>query len=291
MGAGRGRTPGGGLSSRVVTFSIVARQGTALGVAVASKFLSVGALVPAAEVGVGALATQAWANLAYRPQGLAMLRSGASPGEAVAALLAADERRAHRQVGVVGPDGRAETYTGEECLPWAGGLAGDGYAVQGNILTGPEVVRDMADAWLSSAGLPLADRLVAALAAGDAAGGDARGRQSAALYVVDPGRGVGGWGDLAYDLRVDDHPDPVAELRRLLAVHEVLHGTPDPAELLPLEGELAEEVRQLLAVVGYDSLDRWAGVENLEGRLVEGKVDPLVLAHLRTTAEARRAAG
>ncbi|MEV7217832.1 DUF1028 domain-containing protein [Kitasatospora cineracea] len=269
----------------------MARQGTAFGVAVASKFLSVGALVPAAEVGVGALATQAWANLAYRPQGLAMLRSGASAGEAVAALLAADERRAHRQVGVVGPDGWAETYTGEECLPWAGGLAGDGYAVQGNILTGPEVVRDMADAWLSSAGLPLADRLVAALAAGDAAGGDARGRQSAGLYVVDPGRGVGGWGDLAYDLRVDDHPDPVAELRRLLAVHEVLHGTPDPAELLPVEGELAEEIGRLLAVLGYDSLDRWAGVENLEGRLVEGKADPLVLAHLRTTAEARRAAG
>ncbi|MFK0190994.1 DUF1028 domain-containing protein [Kitasatospora sp. NPDC090308] len=270
-----------------MTFSIVARQGSALGVAVASKFLSVGALVPAAEAGVGALATQAWANLAYRPQGMAMLRSGASPAEAVAALLAADERRAHRQLGVVGADGRAETYTGEECLPWAGGLAGDGYAVQGNILTGPEVVREMAAAWLASAELPFAERLVAALAAGDAAGGDARGRQGAALYVVDPGQGVGGWGDLAYDLRVDDHPDPVGELGRLLAVHEVLHGVSDPAELLPLEGELAEEVRRLLGGLGYDSLDRWAGVENLEGRLAEGRIDPLVLDHLRAASGVR----
>ncbi|MFE1319454.1 DUF1028 domain-containing protein [Kitasatospora phosalacinea] len=267
-----------------MTFSIVARQGTAFGVAVASKFLSVGALVPAAEVGVGAVATQAWANVAYRPQGMAMLRSGAGPAGVVAALLAADDGREHRQLGVVGPAGDGVTCTGAECLPWAGGAAGDGYAIQGNILTGPEVVRDMEAVWLAATELPFADRLVAALAAGDAAGGDARGRQSAALYVVDPGRGVGGWGDTAYDLRVDDHPDPVAELRRLLAVHEVLHGVSDPAELLPLEGELATEVRELLGSLGYDSLDRWAGVENLEGRLAEGRIDPLVLDHLRTAS-------
>ncbi|MFF4339006.1 DUF1028 domain-containing protein [Kitasatospora sp. NPDC001540] len=271
-----------------MTFSIVARQGTAFGVAVASKFLSVGALVPAAEVGVGALATQAWANVAYRPQGMAVLRSGVAAAGVLAALLAADEGRAHRQVGVVGPAGDGVTYTGAECLLWAGGVAGDGYAIQGNILTGPEVVRDMEAAWLAAARLPFADRLVAALAAGDAAGGDARGRQSAALYVVEPGRGVGGWGDTAYDLRVDDHAEPVAELRRLLAVHEVLHGVPDPAQLLPLEGELASEVRELLGGLGYDSLDRWAGVENLEGRLVAGRIDPVVLDHLRT---ASRAAG
>ncbi|MEV4556851.1 DUF1028 domain-containing protein [Kitasatospora sp. NPDC049285] len=267
-----------------MTFSIVARSGNAFGVAVASKFLAVGALVPAAEAGVGALASQAWANVAYRPQGIAMLRSGVGPAATVAALLAADDGRRHRQLGVVGPGGVAATHTGEECLPWAGGVAGDGYAIQGNILTGPEVVRDMEAVWLASAELPFADRLVAALGAGDSAGGDARGRQSAALYVIEPGRGVGGWGDTAYDLRVDDHPDPVAELRRLLAVHEVLHGTPDPADLLPLHGELATEVGELLAALGYDSLDRWAGVENLEGRLVTGKIDPLVLTHLRAMA-------
>ncbi|BAJ31898.1 MULTISPECIES: DUF1028 domain-containing protein [Kitasatospora] len=267
-----------------MTFSIVARQGAALGVAVASKFLSVGALVPAAEVGAGALATQAWANVAYRPQGMALLRSGVGPAGVLAALLAADEGRAHRQLGVVGADGTAVTHTGEECLSWAGGLAGDGYAVQGNILTGPEVVRDMEAAWLASAGRPFAERLLAALAAGDAAGGDARGRQSAALYVVDPGRGVGGWGDTAYDLRVDDHADPVAELGRLLAVHEVLHGASDPETLLPLEGELAAEVGALLRGLGHDSLDRWAGIENLEGRLAEGRIDPLVLNRLRSAA-------
>ncbi|WP_099904396.1 DUF1028 domain-containing protein [Streptomyces sp. TLI_171] len=264
-----------------MTFSIVARDGSAFGVAVASKFLAVGALVPAAEARVGALASQAWANVAYRPQGLAMLGSGVAPDGVVAALLAADDGRPNRQLGVVGPEGPGATFTGQDCLPWAGGVAGEGYAIQGNILAGPEVVRDMEAVWLASAELPFADRLVAALAAGDAAGGDSRGRQSAALYLVDPGRGVGGWGDTAYDLRVDDHPDPVAELRRLLAVHEVLHGTPDPAELLRLDGELAVEVRELLSAVGYDSLDRWAGVENLEGRLVPGWIDPLVLNHLR----------
>ncbi|MFJ1751718.1 DUF1028 domain-containing protein [Kitasatospora sp. NPDC088134] len=267
-----------------MTFSIVARDGDAFGIAVASKFLAVGALVPAAEAGSGALATQAWANVAYRPQGLAMLRSGVGPEGVVAALLAADDGRVHRQLGVVGPTGGGATFTGEECLPWAGGVAGEGYAIQGNVLTGPEVVRDIEAVWLASVELPFADRLVSALAAGDAAGGDARGRQSAALYVVTPGRGIAGWGDLAYDLRVDDHPDPVRELGRLLGIHEVLHGTPDPAELLPVEGELAQEVAELLVLVGYDSLDRWAGVENLEGRLVAGRIDPLVLAHLRAAA-------
>ncbi|GAA2747596.1 DUF1028 domain-containing protein [Kitasatospora cinereorecta] len=264
-----------------MTFSIVARSGSAFGVAVASKFLAVGALVPAAGAGVGALATQAWANLAYRDQGLAMLRTGVAPASAVAGLTAADPQRAHRQLGMVGPVGAGATWTGEECLDWAGGVAGEGYAIQGNILAGPEVVRDMEAVWLASAELPFADRLVAALAAGDAAGGDRRGRQSAALYAVDPGAGIGGFGDVAYDLRVDDHPEPIAELRRLLGIHEILHGTPDPDSLLELAGELAAEVDSRLTTLGYRSLDTWAGVENLEGRLVPGRIDPLVLAHLR----------
>lgn len=277
--------PGKRLSSVGVTFSVVARSGSAVGVAVASKFLAAGAVVPAAEAEVGALATQALANLAYRPQGLTLLRTGAEPAQVVAGLTAADPERAHRQLGVVGTAGDGATWTGAECLPWAGGVAGPGYAIQGNILTGPEVVSAMEAAWLDGAELPFAERLVATLAAGDAAGGDSRGRQSAALYVADRGAGYGGLSDTAYDLRVDDHPDPVAELRRLLAIHEVLHGTPDPATLLDLAGELAAEVATLLGAVGHSDLDRWAGVENLEGRLVPGKIDPLVLEHLRTQVQ------
>jgi uncharacterized Ntn-hydrolase superfamily protein len=264
-----------------MTFSIVARYGPAFGVAVASKFLAVGALVPAADAGAGAVATQAAANLRYRPQGLALLRTGLQPADVVAALVAADRERTHRQAGVVGPEGPGATYTGEECLPWAGGRAGDGYAVQGNILTGPEVVEAMESAWLSSREPSLDRRLIAALAAGDAAGGDRRGRQSAALYVVSPAAGYGGGSDIACDLRVDDHPDPVAELRRLLDVHELLFGTPEPGTLLELSGELEAEVQRLLAARGHTSLDRWAGVENLENRLVPGKIDPVVLRWLR----------
>jgi uncharacterized Ntn-hydrolase superfamily protein len=267
-----------------MTFSIVARSGAALGVAVASKFLAVGAVVPGAEAGVGAVATQASANLRYRPQGLALLRTGLPPADVVAGLVATDREHAHRQLGVVGTEGPGATYTGAQCLDWAGGTAGDGYAIQGNILTGPEVVEAMESAWLSSSDLPFDRRLTAALAAGDAAGGDRRGRQSAALYVVAPGAGYGGGSDTACDLRVDDHPDPIGELRRLLDVHELLFGTPDPDTLLDLTGELAEEVGGLLAARGYTSLDTWAGVENLESRLVPGRIDPVVLAHLRGDA-------
>ncbi|MFR9673696.1 DUF1028 domain-containing protein [Streptomyces sp. TR06-5] len=264
-----------------MTFSIVARSGRALGVAVASKFLGVGAVVPAAEAGVGAVATQATANLRYRPQGTALLRTGLGPDEVVRALVAADAEREHRQVGVVGPEGRGATYTGEACLDWAGGTSGDGFAIQGNILTGPEVVESMEAAWSASREQGLDRRLLEALAAGDDAGGDRRGRQSAALYVVSPGGGYGGGSDVACDLRVDDHPAPVAELRRLLEVHTMLFGTPDPDSLLDLTGPLEREVRELLAVRGHSSLETWAGIENLEDRLVPGRIDPVVLDHLR----------
>lgn len=267
-----------------VTFSIVARSGDAYGVAVASKFPAAGAVVPAAEAGAGALATQAWANVAFRPQGLAMLRTGVRAQDVVAGLTAADTGRAQRQLGVVGAEGDGATFTGEECPDWAGGVSGDGYAIQGNILTGPEVVEAMELAWLASADLPLTHRLVAALAAGDAAGGDRRGRQSAAVYVVEAGAGYAGAGDVACDLRVDDHPDPAAELGRLLGIHELLFGKPDPATLLEVSGELAEEIETRLKELGYTTLDQWAGVENLEGRLVEGKIDPVVLSHLRGEA-------
>ena len=267
-----------------MTFSIVARSadGHSHGVAVASKFLAVGSAVPAAQAQIGALATQSYANLAYRPQGLALLRTGVAAADVVAGLTAADPGRAQRQLGVVGPVGDGATYTGDGCHDWAGGLAGDGYAIQGNILAGKQVVVAMAEAWAASdAAAPLGHRLLAALAAGDRAGGDRRGRQSAALLVVAKGQGYGGTSDVAVDLRVDDHADPVPELSRLLDLHSLYFDKPDPATLLDLTGPLAEEVRSLLAARGYPDLESWAGVENLEERMVPGRIDPLVLAHLR----------
>ncbi len=268
-----------------MTFSVVGRQGDALGVAVASKFLAVGSAVPAAAAGVGAVATQSYANLAYRPEGLAMLRAGHSAAQTLDALTAADDERDQRQAGVVDAAGGSATFTGTGCHAWAGGRAGDDYAVQGNILTGPEVVDAMVRAWetwSSSSESDLADRLLATLAAGDEAGGDRRGRQSAALLVVRAGAGYGGQGDVEVDLRSDEHPAPVGELRRMLDLHRLYFGTPDPDTLLRLEGELADEVGRRLAALGFASLEDWAGVENYEERMVPGRIDPLVLAKLRT---------
>ncbi|MCI0686654.1 MAG: DUF1028 domain-containing protein [Sporichthyaceae bacterium] len=273
-----------------MTFSIVGRSadGQAFGVAVASKFLAVGAAVPAAEAGTGAIATQSYANLAYRPDGIALLRSGQSAQATLEALTAADDGRETRQAGIVDATGAAATFTGTDCHPWAGGAAGPGYAVQGNILTGPDVVAEMERAWLATdAGEPLARRLLAALTAGDAAGGDRRGRQSAALLVVTPDGGYGGGSDVLVDLRIDDHPAPVPELVRLLDLHDLYFGKPDPATLVPLDGDLADEVRTLLARRGHtgDDLDTalgdWAGIENYEERLSPGKIDPLLLDKLR----------
>lgn len=281
-----------------MTFSIVARSpdGRAHGVAVASKFLAVGAAVPAAEAEVGALATQSYANLAYRPQGIALLRTGVAAAGVIAGLTAADDGRQTRQLGVVGAQGDGATFTGSECHSWAGGVAGDGYAIQGNILTGPEVIARMEQAFLDSADEPrLTRRLLAALRAGDGAGGDRRGRQSAALVVVARGMGYGGTSDVVADLRVDDHPDPVAELARLLDLHTLYFDKADPADLLPLEGALRTEVRERLAARGHvaeataagldAALADWAGIENLEERIVPGRIDPLVLAHLRHGSE------
>ncbi|MEV0127237.1 DUF1028 domain-containing protein [Dactylosporangium sp. NPDC050688] len=266
-----------------MTFSIVGRSpdGLSLGVAVASKFLGVGAAVPAVEVEVGALATQSFANLAYRVQGLAMLRTGTAAADTIAGLTAADSGRATRQLGVVGREGPGATFTGDECFPWAGGVAGDGYAIQGNILTGADVVLDMESAWLADPGAPLARRLHAALAAGDRAGGDSRGRQSAALIVVRRGAGYGGLSDVEVDLRVDDDPDPVTRLGTLMDLWDLYFRRPDPETLLPLVGALADEVSRRLTSLGFADLGGWAGVENLEERLVEDAIDPLVLAHLR----------
>ncbi|ADD42323.1 DUF1028 domain-containing protein [Stackebrandtia nassauensis] len=270
-----------------MTFSIVARSddGKLHGVAVASKFLAVGAAVPAAEATIGAVATQSYANLAYRPQALTMLRTGVTAAGAVAGLTAADDERDHRQLGIVGASGDGATYTGAACHAWAGGHCGPGYAVQGNILTGPDVVDAMRDAWLDTDG-DFATRLLAALAAGDQAGGDKRGRQSAAIHIVGKNTGYGGTSDVAMDLRVDDHTDPVTELTRLVHAHRLYFGKPDPALVMAFDATLSAEVGQLLARLGHageveTALHSWAGIANLEERMVPGGIDPLVLAELR----------
>jgi uncharacterized Ntn-hydrolase superfamily protein len=208
----------------VATFSIVARDPATgeLGVAVASRFFAVGAVVPFARAGVGAVATQSFANTTYGPRGLELLAAGATPAEALAILLRADPDREKRQVGIVAADGAAATFTGTACNPWAGGRSGTDYAIQGNILTGEAVVKAMEKAFLGTKGT-LADRLFASLAAGDAAGGDSRGRQSAALLVVKERAGYGGFSDRAIDVRVDDHAQPFRELERLLRFAQMNH--------------------------------------------------------------------
>ncbi len=235
-----------------MTFSIVAldRETGDLGVAVASKFLAVGSVVPWARAGVGAVATQALANVGYGPDGLARLAAGEEAGAVVAALTGADAGVAQRQLGVVDAGGRAATFSGDACLPWAGGRSASGVAVQGNILTGPEVVDAMFAAFGSALG-PLPDRLLAALLAGDLAGGDRRGRQSAALLVVRAGGGYGEGDDRWIDLRVDDHVDPVPELVRLREVWRVLMERPDPSDLVPLDRPLVAELRERLERLGW----------------------------------------
>jgi uncharacterized Ntn-hydrolase superfamily protein len=280
-----------------MTFSIVGfdPESRSWGVAVASRFLAVGAVVPWGRAGAGAVATQASANLSYGPHGLDLMAGGRSADEVIAELTGADDEREHRQVGVVDAQGRGASFTGGSCLDWAGGEAGDGYAVQGNVLAGPQVVQALARAWQDSAGRSLERRLLAGLTAGDEAGGDRRGRQGAALRVWREGAAYGGVLDIAIDLRVDDHRAPVGELGRLLDLHELYFGKPDPATLLSLEGDLAEEVAARLDKLGYSSeggarlseaLDTWAGTENFEERLVAGKLDPVVLDQLRNQSEA-----
>ncbi|MEO6144045.1 MAG: DUF1028 domain-containing protein [Dermatophilaceae bacterium] len=270
-----------------MTFSIVARTGDAYGVAVASKFIAVGSVVPTARLGVGAIATQAMAKVSYLADGLALLSTGSNAAETVAVLTSADEGRDDRQLGVVSSTGQS-TFTGPGCMVWAGGITGgdgeSGYAIQGNILVGERVVLDMEQAWLDHPELPLAPRLMQALLAGDDAGGDKRGRQSAALYAVAPGAGYDHCGVVA-DLRVDDHPAATQELARLFDLHDLYFGS--PGTVLPLEGPLADEVRQHLRVLGrsqpdlHDALEDWAGEANFEMRMTPEGIDSRVLQALR----------
>jgi len=274
-----------------MTFSIAARDGDAWGVAVASKFLAVGSVVPAVRTSVGAVATQSLARVAYLDEVLDALSLGTEVGAALSAAVAADEGSDLRQVGAVGPTGAA-TFTGGGCFAYAGGVAaGDehtAYAIQGNILTGPEVIQAMEAAWLGSVGQRLDHRLIATVLAGDAAGGDSRGRQSAAIIARSPGTGYDGCGVLA-DLRVDDHPDAPHELARLHDLSTLLFGQPEDVE--PLQGDLREEVGGLLAGLGRGGpdvdreLEAWMCEGSLENRHSPGGIDARVLAELRATAE------
>jgi uncharacterized Ntn-hydrolase superfamily protein len=229
----------------------------------------------------------------YGPDGLALLRERYSAEEVAARLVGADDGRDHRQLGVVDGQGRAATFTGSECLEWAGGTTGPGYAAQGNILVSAATVDALAQAFESSVGRPLAERLLACLRAAQAAGGDRRGQQSAALLVVRKDGGYGGTSDAVVDLRVDDHPRPIEELERLYALHDLLFGQTPENEWLDVDATLAAEIRGRLDGLGYGDADlatalsRWAGAENLEER-VRGadRIDPVVLDQLRGPRDA-----
>lgn len=280
------------------TFSIVAHDADtgSYGIAVASKFLAVGAYVPYARIGVGAVATQAHVNMAYGPDGLALMAQGATADDCVRRLIADDAGRDERQFGLVDAQGNAATYTGAKCMDWAGGLVGKGYAVQGNILAGANVIPAMALAYENTLG-DFADRLFAALRVADDAGGDRRGRQSAALLVLRPNAGYGGNNDRYLDLRVDDHRSPVVEMGRLLNLHRLYFGVTPAPDKLPLDGVLLRELQQVMQrqdyyhgpIHGqYDALTRAAwraftGTENLEARvdLDAATIDPPALAYIR----------
>jgi uncharacterized Ntn-hydrolase superfamily protein len=286
-----------------VTFSIVAcdldsSSGPEWGVAVSSYFLAVGAVVPWAQAGVGAIATQAMASISFGPRGLELMSQGKGAEETLRTLTETDPDHDHRQVAAVDARGGVSSFTGRECLTWAGSGEGSGYSCQGNLLTGADVVDAMADGFERARG-ELAERLVVALEAADEIGGDARGKQAAALLVVREGAGYLGDSDRAVDLRVDDHPEPVAELRRLFGLHALFFPRPEHLEFIPLDRPLTAELRRALAVHGYDSgsgegydeglkkaLFSYVGTENLEQRWSdEAEIESRVLEHIqrRTT--------
>jgi uncharacterized Ntn-hydrolase superfamily protein len=281
----------------VSTFSIVARDMETgdLGIAVQSKFLAVGAVVPWARANVGAVATQAHANVAYGPDALALLEAGTSAQEVLDQLVSADRGRDARQAGIVDAQGRAASFTGPECSDWAGGHVGEGFCCQGNILTGPEVVTAMAEGYSNATG-SFAHRLLTSLEAGQAAGGDSRGQQSAAILIVREGGGYSGGNDRWIDLRIDDHPTPIEELRRLVMLHRVYFDL-DDADLEPLDNGMLSVVASHLTAIGYlDNADaeraeidaalaRWAGRENLEERLRDdNQIDSVMLQMLVAAA-------
>jgi uncharacterized Ntn-hydrolase superfamily protein len=277
------------MDRRVSTYSIVAcdlEEGL-WGIGVQSKFLAVGSVVPWAEPHVGAIATQAYANPRYGPDGLALLRQGSTAGEVVERLTAADDAREHRQLGVVDAEGGSASFTGSECYEWAGGRTGPAYSVQGNILVSHETVAALATTFEATQGRPLAERLLDCLDAAQAAGGDRRGQQSASLLVVQKEGGYAKLSDSVVDLRVDDGERPLEELRRLYDLHQAIYGITPESDWLRLDETLREELRARLARLGFEgeleaAFSTWAAAENLELR-IDGidRIDPVVLEHLR----------
>jgi uncharacterized Ntn-hydrolase superfamily protein len=301
-----------------VTFSIVARDPETgdFGVAVASKFLAVGSVVPWARAGVGATATQAFANVRFGPDSLELLAAGTDASTVLEQLLAGDDLREERQVGIVDARGGSASHTGRDCFDWAGGRTGEGYAAQGNILAGPHVIDAMVQRY-EVGGLAFPELLLAALAAGDAAGGDRRGKESAAIVVVREAGGYGGGNDRWVDLRVDDHGEPVPELARLVELQRLYFDRPLATQLLPMDAPLATELRRALSSLGVETgrapsfpaasdrpaigeprslpegwdeawqaaLVAWMAMENLEERTAAaGWIDPRVLDYLRARA-------
>jgi uncharacterized Ntn-hydrolase superfamily protein len=274
----------------VATYSICAcdLEEQQWGVAVQSKFLAVGSIVPWAEPLVGAIATQSRANPRYGPQGLSLLREGLTAEEVVEHLTSADDQRAQRQLGIVDGQGRGASYTGDECNEWAGHRTGPGYAAQGNILVSAETVDGLADTFEATAGKPLVERLLDCLDAAQAAGGDSRGQESAALLVVGPEQGYAGLSDVFVDLRVDDHVRPLEELRRIFGIHQQLFGKTPRSKWITVDPELRRELDERLAALGYERLEDWAGAANLEERVDgEDELDPFVLAKLREASVPR----
>lgn len=279
----------------VSTFSIVGRDPETgdLGVATASKFLAVGAVVPYAKAEIGAVATQSYANTTFGPRTVSALRGGISLELIHQAFFETDEQHAQRQYGMVDAQGRSFTFTGESCHPWAGGANGENYAAQGNLLAGPQVVEALVSTFLESeAAFP--ERLMAALTAADAAGGDRRGRQSAALLVVRAEGGYGAFNDRYIDLRIDDHERPVEELARLLRLHRLYFERPSAADILEIDDAITQRLQAALVKSGQleqasgvwddasrQALAKLAGVENLEERMTEpGKIDKIVYEYL-----------
>jgi uncharacterized Ntn-hydrolase superfamily protein len=285
-----------------MTFSIAARDPETgdFGVAVQSKFPAVGAAVPWVRADSGAIATQAWANLSYGPDGLALLAEGKSAEAAVETLTGSDEGRDHRQLGIVDRQGKAAAFTGSACMDWAGHVVSDGFTCQGNILAGESVVTAMAETYRTAKG-EFPERLVAALVAGQGEGGDRRGQQSAALYVARERGSYGNWLDRYIDLRVDDHAAPIDELGRLLKLHRLYFPGETAQEAVAVDAALAGEIASHLARLGYrtsandssmadlaDDFRAWVGVENLEDRMLEGEqIDRVVLDFLREKAGAQ----
>ena len=284
------------------TFSIVARDplNGDLGVIVQSKFPAVGSVVPWAKANIGAIATQAWANVGYGPNGLHLLKNGHSASETLKTLLNADEGREHRQIGIVDAKGQAVAHTGKECMEWAGQIVGDGFSCQGNILAGEDVVIEMAEAYETTEG-DLIDKLLAGLIAGQSAGGDRRGMQSASILVVREKGGYEGGNDRYVDVRVDDHPNPIDELVRIFNIYDMtLLSREDPRLLLKIEGDLLAIIQKALVALGYlkkgyanvfdqqtkSALTEWINSNNFENKARDDEtIWPSVVDYLLEDAD------